>query len=125
MVKYLLGWFTPLRSILLTGILALVTALVSVGLLYRGELRAHAADKVALQGATEAISGLVEQRKRDAATLVAYAKANAATGRKFEHPRQGVQKALQADLPWAGGVVPPGVIAALQERSGGSNVAPN
>jgi hypothetical protein len=98
-------------------------ALASLGLIYRAEVRAGATTRAELQTAKDALNGVAKQRKQDVATVAAWQKKNASTGRKLAEARQALQTALQGEKAWSDTQVPPAVIEALAGPSERSNHA--
>lgn len=110
-----------MNKVLWTVMTMLLIAMASLGLLARHQAGQIGALKLANKTATEALNRAAKQRKLDLATIAARDSANAATARKFEQARQGLQTALQARQDWSEADVPPEVQSALLRDSGGPN----
>jgi hypothetical protein len=96
-------------------------ALAALGFLYRAEVRSGAATRAELQSATKALQGVAKQRKQDLATVAAWQRENASTGRKLAEAQQALSQALQGEKAWSDTEVPTTVQQALLRSSERSN----
>lgn len=91
--------------------LVLASALLGIGLYL--QVKANGKQSVELDGTKKALSGLVEQRKRDERILVARHKEIVLQGRKLAQAQEGLSQALEANSIWSEGKVPADVFEAL------------
>lgn len=102
---------------LIASIAALTLALAALGFAYRAEVRRVGEVQAELNTAKEALNGVAKQRKQDAATVAAWQRQNAATGRKLAQAQQALSEALQAEKGWSDTSVPTEVQKALLRDS--------
>ena len=93
--------------------LVLASALLGIGLYL--QVKANGKQSVELEGTKKALSGLVEQRKRDERILVARHKEIVSKGRELVLAKSALDAALEANGVWANGLVP---VAVRKELDG-------
>lgn len=114
-----------MNKVLTYALATCVVLLLVFGSLWQHEVKSGAAQREQLSTAEKALSRAAEQRKRDAATLVARQAVIASQGRKLAEAQQGLSQALQGEKAWSDTSVPESVRSALLRDSGGSKSAAN